>query len=71
MTTSLLVVTDLLNIYRRELLLHSFQIHIWEPLQKSHHMVAFTAATVIERQLTACGSQIVARILGLQTVLDK
>jgi hypothetical protein len=56
MTTSLLAVAYLLNIYRRELLLDSFQIQIWEPLHQSHHMAAFTAATAIEHQLTACGN---------------
>ena len=70
MTTSLLVVAYLLNIYRRELLLDSFQIQIWESLHQSYHMVAFTAATAIKHQLTACGSKFVAMILGLQAVLD-
>jgi len=70
MTTSLLVVAYLINIYRRELLLDGFQIQIWEPLHQSHHMVAFTAATAIKHQLTACGSKFVAMILGFQAVLD-
>jgi len=70
MTTRLLVVAYLINIYGRELLLDSFQIQIWEPLHQSYHMVAFTAATAIKHQLTACGSKFVAMILGLQAVLD-
>jgi len=70
MTSSLLVVAYLINIYGRKLLLDSFQIQIWEPLHQSYHVVAFTAATAIKHQLTACGSKSVAMILGLQTVLD-
>lgn len=54
MTTSLLVVAYLLDVYRRKLLLHSFQIKIRKSLHESHHVVAFPAATAIKHQFIVC-----------------